>query len=456
MTRSHLFAHMRAQHMHRERKIDSGCRFNGAHMELQFSKLMSNVLFTLARALNVSTLKELVTLVERNTDIYPECRSANQWAHMVPDVVELHTIQAFGRFLGVTVPSKVTLLPPNTEAALVHWRPLLILLQLAPPDVVASIKSTEVLCDNLGNECTARFTSTPQPVPTIADAHMHLDEFQRRAGHKLNLARLKNLGCCDVPTASLQCCIANNSFPRLKDHPHWLLQPSDVSDAKVKMAYSIHPKTAGDLSTPEMAESLLEELEMLLSHQKTVALAEVGLDFSQISATSSEAANQRHYFKVQLRMAKERSLPVTLHCRDKIASSEAQCQMIGILEEVLPPNYHLYWHCFLGDLASYRKLARKFPNLRIGIGPKACNEDFTRLAAVLHEIPMNHLLFETDAPLQVPAKYRRQRHSPVNHPLLGNPYMVRDVAQMVSNILMIPEEALCTITTKNTCTFFKC
>ena len=108
-------------------------------------------------------------------------------------------------------------------------------------------------------------------------------------GHKGMLSRIQFLNCCHTPWGVLHLCIANNSFPSGSNE--WQLQPSDIEDSVVKMAYNIHAKLAGQLSSSQF-EVLLERLHCLLQHPKTVAFAEVGLDFSKIDSKSEEVELQ--------------------------------------------------------------------------------------------------------------------------------------------------------------------
>ena len=75
-----------------------------------------------------------------------------------------------------------------------------------------------------------------------------------------------------------------------------------------------------------------------------------------------------------------------------------------ILSDILASQHPIYWHCFLGTLTQFRSWQEKFSNIFIGIGPKVMNQANieSSICDVLRAIPLNNVLLETDAPLQVP------------------------------------------------------
>ena len=119
-----------------------------------------------------------------------------------------------------------------------------------------------------------------KPVPIVADAHMHLDKLIDDTGHQPPLALLKAAPCCHTPNVKLSFYVTNFSFLD-KHYNHWNMCPEAVTDPLAKLAYSIHPTTAGILAK-EKVPQLLTKLQEYLKHPKVVALAEVGLDFEKI------------------------------------------------------------------------------------------------------------------------------------------------------------------------------
>ena len=72
----------------------------------------------------------------------------------------------------------------------------------------------------------------------------------------------------------------------VQNNMHWPQSPEEIMDPLSWLAYSIHPKTAGEL-TDAKVHPLMLQLEQHLQHPKVIALAEVGLDFSKLCLATS-------------------------------------------------------------------------------------------------------------------------------------------------------------------------
>ena len=159
----------------------------------------------------------------------------------------------------------------------------------------------------------------------------------------------------------------------------------------------------------------------------------------------------------KLRKNLELELPVTVHVRDKMFQSEAEKQCLAVLQEMLLPEHPVYWHCFLGSAGQYKAWKAAFPSLKIGVGPKALNtarlDD--RLRELLKVLPLEDILLETDAPLQLPFGRYKSRESS-HHRLRGNLFMVLDVAHDLTKLRSISTSAICYYTVNSSRQFFKC
>ena len=84
------------------------------------------------------------------------------------------------------------------------------------------------------------------------------------------------------------------------DLKRWKLTPQMILDPKAKISYSIHPKTAGRLSSAQL-QQLLPILCDYLLH--SVALAKVGLDFSEVKPNSEAVDKQWGTFMRPIKVA---------------------------------------------------------------------------------------------------------------------------------------------------------
>ena len=294
-------------------------------------------------------------------------------------------------------------------------------------------------------------------MPAVADAHMHLDKLLKDTGHPAPVARLKAMSCCITPNVKLEFFVVNFSFLS-QNNMHWPQSPEEIMDPLSRLAYSIHPKTAGELTDTEVCPLMLQ-LEQHLQHPKVIALAEVGLDFSKLHLENQQhqkiVSQQKKVLKSQLEIAKRLKLPITIHVHDKVLQMVAADQCLQILQAILPSEWPIYCHCFLGNVAQFQKWVDAFPNLVIGIGWKAMNLRDHDVHEVVRTIALSCILLQTDALLQIPACYNHAPYEP-SHDLKGNPYMIANVAQAVADIHGIPYEVVCAATLQNTEFFFHC
>ena len=149
----------------------------------------------------------------------------------------------------------------------------------------------------------------------------------------------------------------------------------------------IHPH---DASTYD--DDSLSVLEELARQEAVVAVGECGLDFNR---NYSSPEDQVRCFRAQLALATELDMPLFLHERD---ATEA---FLDVIDPFLPTLVGGVVHCFTGDeqaLQAY--LSRGF---HIGITGWVCDERRgVDLAKIVHQIPLNRILIETDAPYLLP------------------------------------------------------
>lgn len=159
----------------------------------------------------------------------------------------------------------------------------------------------------------------------------------------------------------------------------------------------VHPHEARLLD-----DNLYAQLMELSLHPKVIAWGEIGLDYHY---DNSPRDVQREAFRKQLRMARERGLPVSIHTR------EAEADTLAILEEEWKGSgLGGVIHCFTGT--------RAFAEAAVELGffisfsgvitfKKA--EDLRETARAL---PIDRILIETDSPFLAPIPYRGRRNEP--------------------------------------------
>jgi TatD DNase family protein len=111
---------------------------------------------------------------------------------------------------------------------------------------------------------------------------------------------------------------------------------------------------------------------------------------------------QRHYFLGQLRLARERDLPVIVHARGALEEASLTLRRIGGLRGVV--------HSFSGSEQQARQLWEI--GFHLGIGGPVTYPRAQRLRRIVAQMPIEFLLLESDAPDQPDAAHRGERNEP--------------------------------------------
>lgn len=137
--------------------------------------------------------------------------------------------------------------------------------------------------------------------------------------------------------------------------------------------------------------------------ERTVAIGETGLDYHREETTEEEKKVQQECFRAQIKLAVERHLPLVLHIRDKEKETVALEQGLQILKEFHLGKNPGVFHCFHYGKES-ETIVKKYLALgfSFGIGGKLCDKKDTDFRKMVREIPLDHLVLETDCPYVKP------------------------------------------------------
>lgn len=160
----------------------------------------------------------------------------------------------------------------------------------------------------------------------------------------------------------------------------------------------VHPHRAGHVGPDVDVASMVGDLAERIG---VCAIGEVGLDYHY---DFSPRAVQLDVFAAQVRLARERSLPLVVHTR------EADADTVDVVERAGGGEVRGVFHCFTGDSAlATRALALGFHLSFSGIVtfPRA-----EALRAVATDVPRDRVLIETDSPYLAPVPHRGRRNEP--------------------------------------------
>ena len=135
-----------------------------------------------------------------------------------------------------------------------------------------------------------------------------------------------------------------------------------------------------------------------LENHKCVAVGEIGIDKHW---DVSFLKQQKIAFQSQIDIAKEKDLPVIIHCRD------AFNDIYDILIKNESDKLRGILHCFTGSLDDAKKLIDL--NFKIGIGGVVTFKN-GGIDKFLNQIDISNIVLETDSPYLAPSPHRGKRN----------------------------------------------
>jgi len=162
--------------------------------------------------------------------------------------------------------------------------------------------------------------------------------------------------------------------------------------------YGLHPVYLAE-HRPEHLEALAE----WLAREPAVAVGECGLDFY---VDGLDHDTQVMYFTEQLRLARQRDLPVIVHARRALDQVIKYIRRFEGVRGVV--------HSFSGSEQQAEKLMEL--GFLISLGGPLTYERAHRLHRVVRSIPLTGLMLETDAPDQPGCQHRGERNEPAYLP----------------------------------------
>jgi TatD DNase family protein len=196
----------------------------------------------------------------------------------------------------------------------------------------------------------------------------------------------------------------------------------------------IHPHNASKASPKQLAH-----LAQLIEHNKVVAIGETGLDYNRNYAPKKD---QLKIFQHHLELAKNFNKPLFLHQRD------SHKDFLPLLQRYRPYIVGGVVHCFTDNeesLLEYLDL-----DMHIGITGWICDERRGQdLQKIVHHIPLDRLLLETDAPYLLPRTIKPKPKTRRNEPRY-----LKDVAAHVAKHMSLEIEEVAACSTRNAIKLF--
>ena len=244
----------------------------------------------------------------------------------------------------------------------------------------------------------------------LVDTHCHLDAGEFDGDRDQVIARARAAGvtrqvvpaihAADWPNLRGICAATDGLFP----------------------AYGLHP-----MFLAEHRPEHLSQLRDWIVRECPVAVGECGLDYF-VEGLDHDA--QQRYFEGQLALAREHDLPVIVHARRAVDAVVASIRGAGRLRGVV--------HSWSGS----RQQAEQLWDLGflLGIGGPVTYGRAKRLRKLIADMPLEHLLLETDAPDQPDSENRGKRNEPAR---------LRTVCETVADLRGVSPEEIARVTTGN-------
>lgn len=205
---------------------------------------------------------------------------------------------------------------------------------------------------------------------------------------------------------------------------------SDFPEHCLPMA-GLHPT-----SVKENYREELDHVAALLSDSGRTfyAVGEIGIDLYWDRTFEKE---QIEVFNRQLDLAVQYGLPAVIHTRNSMDLA------LEILETRNDKGMSGIFHCFSGNLTqAKRAIALGF---LLGIGGVVTYRN-SGLQTVVEQIPLDHLVLETDAPWLPPVPHRGSRNEPSYIPL---------IAEKIADLKKVIPDLVARTTTENAAKLFR-
>ncbi len=247
---------------------------------------------------------------------------------------------------------------------------------------------------------------------TITDTHTHLYSSQFDEDRAEMMQRAFDAGISRFFIPAVDAAYTDAMLDLEKNYPE-----------NVFLMMGLHPT-----SVKETIEDELAHVKEMLDKRSFCAIGEIGID---LYWDKSFLKQQQEAFRTQIRWAKEKNLPIIIHCRD------AFDEVFEILEEEKGDKLFGIFHCFTGTLEQAKQAISY--NMKLGIGGVVTFKN-GKIDQFLNEIAIENIVLETDSPYLAPTPYRGKRNE--------SSYITK-VVEKLSEIYRITTEEVASITTQN-------
>ncbi len=246
----------------------------------------------------------------------------------------------------------------------------------------------------------------------ITDTHTHLYSEQFNEDRAEMIQRAKDAGVSRFFIPAIDSSYTQSMFD---------LENNYKDDVFLMMG--LHPT-----SVKENYKAELAHVKEWIDKRDFIAIGEIGID---LYWDTSFLAQQQEVFRTQIQWAKQKKIPIVIHCRD------AFDEIFEVLETEKSDALFGIFHCFTGTFEQAEKAISY--NMKLGIGGVATFKN-GKIDKFLNQIDIKHIVLETDSPYLAPTPYRGKRNE--------SSYITQ-VVEKLSLIYSLSFEEIAKITTQN-------
>jgi len=246
----------------------------------------------------------------------------------------------------------------------------------------------------------------------ITDTHTHLYSEQFNEDRAEMIQRAKDAGVSRFFIPAIDSSYTQSMFD---------LENNYKDDVFLMMG--LHPTSVKENYKDELAH-----VKEWIDKRDFIAIGEIGID---LYWDTSFLAQQQEVFRTQIQWAKQKKIPIVIHCRD------AFDEIFEVLETEKSDALFGIFHCFTGTFEQAEKAISY--NMKLGIGGVATFKN-GKIDKFLNQIDIKHIVLETDSPYLAPTPYRGKRNE--------SSYITQ-VVEKLSSIYSLSFEEIAEITTQN-------
>lgn len=229
----------------------------------------------------------------------------------------------------------------------------------------------------------------------------------------------------EVISRAVQFGVQKFYLPAIDSETHRkMLQLEGEFPDRIQAMMGLHPCSV----KPETWQQELRIVEDYLKQRRFCAVGEIGIDLYWDKSTLEI---QKLAFEQQIDWAIERDLPIVIHTRKSFDET------FEVLERKKHPKLRGIFHCFSGDLK--QALHAIELGFLLGIGGVVTFKN-GKIDQFLNQIPLEHIVLETDSPYLAPVPNRGNRNESGYLPL---------VAGKLVDIYSVDMATIAKITTEN-------